>query len=309
MTQTDCLWMLNPPWKNTEINVDCLQIQPLTKSTMQKLTPFMLGLGLLCLSSCAVNQKMKDKPYILLQKENREQKTWKLVWEDDFNGLTLDSNKWSRVPVGSSDWNRHMSTVDECFEMKDGKIHLLGINNPDKNKDQRPFITGGIWSKHKFAFRYGRVEIRAKLGSAQGAWPAMWMLSEFDKYGKWPKSGEIDIMEHLNFDKIIYQTTHSDYTVNKGQKTNPPHGGTANFNPDEFHVFAVSWYPDKLVFQLDGKTTFTYPKMKDADSSQWPYDQPFFLIIDQQLGGKWVGEVNQKQLPVKMEVDWVRVYQ
>lgn len=181
----------------------------------------------LILGSCSSSKKMVGHPHIYLQQEGREDSPWKLVWMDDFNGTSLDTTKWSRIPVGNSDWNRHMSTDDRCFEMKDGTLQLLGINNPDTIRDKRPFLTGGIWSKGKFAFQYGRIEIRAKLGSAQGAWPAMWMLAELDKYGKYPRNGEIDIMEHLNFDTIIYQTTHSYYTLDMGQKQNPPHHGTA----------------------------------------------------------------------------------
>lgn len=263
----------------------------------------------LLLSACSVSQKLSEKPYVIVQKEGREAKKWKLVWEDDFDGNEIDATKWSRIPKGESDWNKHMSTVDDVFRLENGSLYLRGINNPDTTKDSRPFITGGIWSKNKFAFQYGRIEIRAKLGSAQGAWPAMWMLAELDKYGKYPLNGEIDIMEHLNYDTIIYQTTHSHYTLNLGQKDNPPHGGTATVNVNEYNVYGLSWYPDKIVFQLNGKDTFTYPRVDGVDKSQWPYDQPFFILIDQQLGGKWVGKVDQSELPVEMEIDWVKVYQ
>ena len=271
---------------------------------------YLLGLTFITLlGSCSVTQRMADKPYIHIQKENRADRKWKLIWEDNFYGTGIDTTKWSRIPKGESDWNRHMSTSDAVFRMENGSLFLLGINNPDQSSDPRPFITGGIWSKNKFAFQYGRIEIRAKLGSAQGAWPAMWMLSELDKYGKYPMNGEIDIMEHLNFDKIIYQTTHSHYTLNLGHQDNPPHSGTTAIEPDEFNVFGISWYPDRIVFQLNGKDTFTYPRVEGVDPTQWPYDQPFFILIDQQLGGNWVGKVDQTQLPVAMEIDWVRVYQ
>ena len=137
----------------------------------------------------------------------------------------------------------------------------------------------------------------------------MWMLAEYNKYGVYPKNGEIDIMEHLNFDKIIYQTTHSYYTLELKQKDNPPHHGTVSLNIDKFNTFGLEWYPDKLVFTLNGKETFRYPKIEEVDPSQWPYDQEFYILIDQQLGGEWVGKVNADDLPVQMIVDWVKVYQ
>ncbi|MDM1293072.1 glycoside hydrolase family 16 protein [Sphingobacterium sp. N143] len=270
-----------------------------------------LGLSLfyLFLSSCTVSHHPKEHAHVYLQHAGREAKKWKLVWEESFSSATLDTSKWSRIPAGGSDWNRHMSTDDVCFGWENGELILKGITNTDRSTDARPFLTGGIWSKGKFAFQYGRIEIRAKLGSAKGAWPAMWMLAELDKYGKYPKNGEIDIMEHLNFDDIIYQTTHSYYTLDLGKKDHPKHFGTAAIKAGDYNVYGISWYPDRIVFQLNGKDTFTYPRVSGVDPSQWPYDQPFYILIDQQLGGSWVGEVAPDQLPVEMRVDWVKVYQ
>ncbi|MEC5144219.1 glycoside hydrolase family 16 protein [Chitinophaga sp. 212800010-3] len=249
----------------------------------------------------------RNQQYI--QKNGAANKPWKLVWEDNFNGSSLDTSKWTRIPPGTSAWNTHMSSNDACYRLDNGLLYLRGIINPDTTVDKRPFITGGIWSKGKFAFQYGRIEIRAKLECARGAWPAMWMLAEHNKYGEYPRNGEIDIMEHLNYDSIIYQTTHSYYTLNLKQTNNPPHSGTAKLNPTDFNTFGISWYPDKIVFQVNGQDTFTYPRVEGVDPSQWPYDQPFYILIDQQLGGDWVGKVAPATLPVQMIVDWVKVYQ
>lgn len=239
----------------------------------------------------------------------RVDKVWKLVWKDDFSGKHIDTNYWSRIDKGTPDWNKHMSLGDSLVRMENGILYLRGVRNLDTLRDARPFLTGGIWSKGKFSFQYGRIEIRAKLGMAQGAWPAIWMLAEEERYGPYPKNGEIDIMEHLNFEDKIYQTTHSYYTLDLKQTENPPHGATTPVKADDYNIYAVSWYPDRLVFQLNGKDTFTYPRVKGVDASQWPYDQPFYLIIDQQLGGNWVGPVNLDHLPVEMAIDWVKLYQ
>lgn len=236
-------------------------------------------------------------------------KQWKLIWQDDFDQAGLDTTKWSKTPRGAVDWNRHMTSDPACFDLKEGNLYLKGIVNNDPAADTAPRLTGGIYSKGKFSFQYGKVEIRAKLECAQGAWPAMWMLAENKIYGNYPRNGEIDIMEHLNYDDIIYQTTHSYYTLVLKKDKTPPHYGTVKIDISKFNIFGLEWYPDKLVFTLNGKATFTYPKVESADPSQWPYDQPFYLIIDQQLGGKWVGEVNMEDLPVNMIIDWVKVYQ
>lgn len=266
-------------------------------------------LGAFLFSSCKILPAVIEDDYIYIRKKGRHDPNWKLVWKDDFNKPEIDSSKWSKVPEGTSDWNRHMSDDPACYALSDGKLFLRGIENPDTSGDKRPFLTGGIYSKGKFAFQYGKIEIRAKLGCAQGAWPAMWMLAETNKYGKYPRNGEIDIMEHLNFDTIVYQTTHSYYTLELKQENTPPHSGTAALNIDDFNTFGLEWYPDRLIFTLNGKETFRYPRLQNVDVSQWPYDQPFYILIDQQLGGGWVGAVNPGHLPVEMVVDWVKVYQ
>lgn len=151
-----------------------------------------------------------------------QQARYELVWEDNFNGPTFDEQYWSKIPRGGVDWNRHMSDADFLYEVKDGNLVLRGMVNDGKvPQDTARYITGGLYTKGKFNIGYGKVEICAKLGRAQGAWPAFWMLPE---KGEWPKGGEIDIMEHLSHDTIAYQTVHSYYTYVLKQENNPPHG-------------------------------------------------------------------------------------
>lgn len=272
-------------------------------------------LNLIILSLLSSITFAQNKPYTVndgycfIQNKNREAKEWKVVWQDDFNNAKLDTNKWTKISPNKADWGNYMTSDPICYDFEDGRILLKGIVNPDTTKDKRPYLTGGIWSKGKFAFQYGKIEIHAKLESAEGAWPAMWMLAEQKKYGAYPRNGEIDIMEHLNFENIIYQTTHSYYTLDLGKKHNPMHHGTSKIDTKKYNTFGLAWYPDKLVFSLNGVDTFTYPRIEGVDKSQWPYDQPFFILIDQQLGGSWVGDVKDKDLPVNMIVDWVKVYQ
>ena len=247
--------------------------------------------------------------YIYLQKEGREKKDWQIIWQDNFDGSELDTTKWTLIPPNTADWGNYMTSDQQCYTISDGKLFLKGINNKDTLSDPRPFLTGGVYTKGKFAFQYGKIEIHAKLECAQGAWPAMWMLSELKKYKEYPRNGEIDIMEHLNFDDIIYQTTHSYYTLELKQKDNPPYYGTTKVDIDQFNTYGLEWYPDKLVFTLNDEETFTYPRVEGVDPSQWPFDQAFYVLIDQQLGGSWVGKVNPDDLPVQMIIEFVKVYQ
>lgn len=270
---------------------------------------FILAAAAVVFFSCQSQKQSTTKTTVFIQQKEHTDGKWKLIWQDEFNGSSIDTLKWTKIPAGKSDWNKHMSSDEKCYAVKDGLLFLNGIVNTDTATDHRPYLTGGVYTKGTFSFQYGKIEIRAKLPTAQGAWPAMWMLSEQDKYGKYPRNGEIDIMEHLNFDNIIYQTVHSYYTLELKQDNNPPHYGTAKMKENDYNVFGLEWYSDKLVFTLNGVPTFTYPRKTDADKSQWPFDQPFYVMIDMQLGGNWVGKINPSHLPVSMMVDWVRVYQ
>ena len=233
---------------------------------------------------------------------------WVLVWEETFDGEVLDSTVWSRIPRGRADWANTQSLDERCLELKDGILYLKGIVNDDRTKDTAAFLTGGIWSKGKYAFRGGRIEVCAKLQAAQGAWPAIWMLP-FEQRAGWPHDGEIDLMERLNYDSIVYQTVHSHYTYDLGIKDYPAHGGTASIDPDDYNVYGVDIWPDSLGFNVNGVRTFCYTKIRTDEEGQFPFDVPQYLLIDMQLGGQWVGPVDAGDLPVEMQVDWVKHYQ
>ncbi|MDO4782255.1 MAG: glycoside hydrolase family 16 protein [Capnocytophaga felis] len=228
---------------------------------------------------------------------------WKLVWEDDFDRKDIfATGVWSKIPRGTSDWNNTMSLHESLFEIKDGNLILLGKPNDIDVSDSSEYVTGGVYTKHGKYFEYGRLEIRCKLEALQGAWPAIWMLP---KEGKWPHGGEIDIMERLNFDAFAYQTVHTQYT--QTHKDNPPHYGTAPIYPDTYNVYAVEIYPDQLRFYINEHFTFAYPRI-EGNEGQFPFGKPFYLLIDMQLGGSWVGVVPHFTQPVRMYVDWVRYY-
>ena len=208
---------------------------------------------------------------------------WVLVWEETFDGEVLDSTVWSRIPRGRADWANTQSLDERCLELKDGVLYLKGIVNDDRTKDTAAFLTGGIWSKGKHAFRGGRIEVRAKLQAAQGAWPAIWMLP-FEQRAGWPHDGEIDLMERLNYDSIVYQTVHSHYTYDLGIKDYPVHGETAPIDPDGYNVYGVDIWSDSLVFYVNGVRIFCYPKIRTDEEGQFPFDVPQYLLIDMQLG-------------------------
>lgn len=235
------------------------------------------------------------------------QPKWKLVWEDNFNSGKLDESKWNVITRGESAWKRYMSAEKDLISFENGNVVLTGRINKDNASDTSKYVTGGIDTKNKYTLTYGRIEIRAKLGSAQGAWPAFWMVP--NERQALP-GGEIDIMEHLNFDDFVYQTAHSHYTIKLGLKDTPQHYGTAKIKMGEYNVYGLEWYEDRVVWMINGEATFVYPRIKTDKEGQWQYDVPFFIMLDQQLGGPgtWPGEINDADLPVKMWIDWIKVY-
>ena len=115
-------------------------------------------------------------------------------------------------------------------------------------------------------------------------------------------------MERLNHDDFAYQTVHSTYTLDLKKDNEPPHFATGKINPDDYNVFAVELAPDSLSFFINGVHTFTYPRIDTDLPGQFPFDRPFYLLIDMQLGGSWVGKVDVNQLPVEMKIDRVSYY-
>lgn len=232
----------------------------------------------------------------------------RLVWQENFSsGNTINSAYWSKIPRGRSDWDRHMSDDPSLYEVKDGKLILRGTVNSDRSKDTARYITGGVFTKDKLYYGFGRWEVRAKLNGAQGAWPAFWLLPQG---GNWPDDGEIDIMERLNFDPIAYQTVHSHYTHTLNIKDHPKTSATGKINPDDFNTYAVELHPDSLVFFINDIKTFTYPRIETDKPGQFPFNKhKYYLLLDMQLGGSWVGAVKPEDLPVEMEIDWVRFYE
>lgn len=234
-------------------------------------------------------------------------KGWKLAWNDEFDRAnSIDTTKWAPCERGSSDWNNTMTRDPRCFVVKGGKLQLRGFVDPDSPADKPVYLTGGVTSKGKYDFKHGRIEIRARFKSAKGAWPALWLLGS---KGGWPKNGEMDIMEHLNFDDKIYQTVHSHYTQSIDKTNTPPKGATAPVKKDDFNTYGVEWDENKITFLVNGKPSHTYPRVPEKGADQWPFDGPFYIIMSMQIGGGWVGQPDAKDYPAWMEIDWVRVYE
>lgn len=234
---------------------------------------------------------------------------WKLIWQDEFSkDGKPDTSKWIFAERGKADWNCYCSDDTSTAIVRNGKLFLRGIVSKNES-DTVAYQTGCISTKSKFSFKYGKLEVKAKLAKGQGSWPAIWLLPESNEHG-WPKGGEIDVMEQLNDDTIFYQTMHSYFIDVLKHKDDPKYYTTAPFKVGEFNIFGMEWYPDRIDLLINGTKTFSYPKIEnDSTGMQWPFNQKFYILLDQALGGKWPGPVKKEDLPVSMQVDWVRVYQ
>ncbi len=237
--------------------------------------------------------------------ERRATTVYTLQRMDDFNGTTLDKSLWQRIGPGRADWDRHMSYRADLVEVKDGCLHLYGKVNNDLEADVRPVLTGGVKTQGKFAMQYGKVEVRCKFSAQKGAWPAIWMMPNKPVRG-WPADGEIDILERLNFDPFVYQTVHTAWTQKHPQQA-PTRYRCAAVEADTWNVYGFEWTPEALIWTVNGKVTHVYPKTGEHPD-QFPWTMPFYLMMDMQLGGEWVGSIDTSTLPTVMLIDWVKFY-
>jgi beta-glucanase (GH16 family) len=168
------------------------------------------------------------------------------------------------------------------------------------------YTSGRIKTEGKFSFQYGRVDVRTKLPGGDGIWPANWMLgNSFSTIG-WPACGEIDIMEYRGASPTIIQgSIHSPSsyggTVNTGYTVIP----TAE---TDFHIYSIEWDETKISFMVDYEEYYVY-EPTEYNPDTWPFDAPFFVLLNVAVGGSYGGPVNNSIFPQTMEVDYVRVYQ
>ncbi len=239
---------------------------------------------------------------------NKETPEYKTIFEDNFDqtNRTPDTTKWVVCKKGSSAWAKYLSESFDQAYVENGKLVVKA------EKIGSTYKTGGIETKKKFQFTYGKVEVCARFYTAKGGWPAIWMMP-IDGTGGWPACGEIDIMEQLNHDNFIYHTIHSYYKNTLGNNYPTP-TLKANYKVNQFNTYAIEWNSDKIIFYVNGLITLVYPNLKlndEAIKKQYPFNKDFYLILNYALGGAgtWPGEIIDSELPAKMEVDWVKVSQ
>lgn len=274
---------------------------------------------------------------------------WHLVWSDEFDAARIDPEKWTlaRDCWGGGNAERQCYTDrDSNAAVRDGLLLITArrerFTGPAYTVDQRtspdrqgratkPFTSARLDTRGKAAWRYGRIEVRARLPQGQGLWPAIWMLPEQNRFGAWAASGEIDIMEAVNLGEAcrvgepgcvdgheqgILGTLHFGGVA----PANRQRGATTAMPAplDGFHVYALDWSPQAIRWSIDG---VPYQSQHPGDWSTTasadpaaPFDQPFHLVLNLAVGGhlpegRNKGGVATAGFPKVMAVDWVRVWQ
>lgn len=249
------------------------------------------------------------------RQQARIQTRGKLVWQDEFNGSTLDYSKWEAEVNAFGGGNEELQLYTdrkENLRVEDGCLVIEARrDHPDVSGTKREYSSARVRTKHRGDWKYGRIEVRAKLAKGAGVWPAIWMLPTDEQYGGWAASGEIDIMELRGQEpNKVLGTLHygGHWPKNKytGDEFVLPSGSFA----DSFHTFAVVWTEGRIDWLVDGTHYQTQTEWDSVNGSHpAPFDQRFHLLLNMAVGGKFVGPTNEQTVfPQQMQVDWVRVY-
>lgn len=237
---------------------------------------------------------------------------WEMVWADEFNGTDWDRDVWTRCPKDTPDWAKAQWPEDESLvQVSDGALVTWARKESDTSKGNNGYVTGGIWGKGLKGFNLGmdgvqgRIDVRVKLTDAKGYWPAIWMMPNPEQ--PWAFGGEINLMEHLNSENTAYSTLH--WSLNEAGEDLKTSNSYSYMNRTQYHVFTVLILDDVLYICYDGA-----PKLQCAKSSypdrtnlNWPWDTTeYYMILDSQLGGSWVGNPTGTGLPAHMDIDYVR---
>jgi beta-glucanase (GH16 family) len=231
-----------------------------------------------------------------------------LVFSDEFEVPgSLDPAKWSyEIGYVRNHEKQYYTSRSENVRAEGGMLVIEGRKEAYLGYG---YTSASINTLGRFELRYGRVEVRAKLPTGRGAWPAIWMLGTSRAQVGWPACGEIDIMENVGFDPLrIHASVHT-AAYNHTLGTQKTASVTIARPWDDFHVYATEWYPDRVEVSLDSQRYFTF-RNEGTGARTWPFDKPQYLLINLAIGGSWGGQqgIDDAPFPKRYLVDYVRVY-
>lgn len=265
-----------------------------------------------CLMACcfvALFSACESDEYQKLDKRN-----WTLTWSDEFDGQKNqppDPKKWTydlgqgQNGWGNGEYQTYTNRPENVSLDGQGNLVITALNIPYGGAN---FSSGRINTRGLFAQKYGRFEARIQTPYGPGIWPAFWMLGENLSQAGWPQCGEIDVLElRGQTPNTVIGSLHGPGYSGGGAISRTYSLINGRFDAD-FYIYAVEWDEEKIDFFVND---YLYGRITKKDvPGEWPYDQPFFMILNVAVGGNFVGfPTNQTPFPQKMTVDYVRVYQ
>lgn len=235
---------------------------------------------------------------------------YKLVWEDTFNYEGRPKEEFWNIEVaghgfGNNEAQYYTNREKNVF-VKDGTLNIVAHKEV---YEHRNYTSAKLTTLHKKHIQYGRIEVMAKLPTGKGTWPAIWFLGTNMKDVGWPTCGEVDLMEHVGHNpEHIHFSLHS--KTNHHLIGNQP--TLALDVPgilEGFHEYRVDWSKELFIFYIDQKEIVRFYKKDYIEKSDWPFDQPFYLILNLALGGTWGGTIDDSIFPMTMSFKYVKVYE
>jgi beta-glucanase (GH16 family) len=270
-----------------------------------------LIISILFLTSVAVSG---NKHHSTAEKESKTTAKapvkWELVWEDNFDVAGLpDKNIWSYEEgyIRNNEAQYYTKERPENARVENGN---LVIEARKDNWNGHKITAASINTYGKKSMLYGRIEVKAKLPTGVGTWPAIWMLGDVFKKGTgWPACGEIDIMENVGYEPDVIHANIHTKAYNHVKGTNKGNKITIEKPYESFNVYAVEWFEDHMDFYLNDKLYFSF-KNEGTGNDVWPFDKPHYLLINFAVGGAWGGQkgVDETIFPQKYYIDYVKVY-
>jgi beta-glucanase (GH16 family) len=236
-----------------------------------------------------------------------------ITWADEFDQVGSPKADFWGYDLGGGGWGNNEKQVytkePDNVLVTNGNLEITA----KLNKDWPTYTSTRLISKGKKDFLYGRIEIKAKLPSGRGTWPAIWTLASQSAYGDtfWPDNGELDIMEHVGYDQGRVHSNIHTRAFHHSINTNKGNSSSLTDVSEKFHIYSMDWLPTSVVFKIDGVVNFEFKKESWYGWREWPFDKPQHLLLNIAVGGNWGGAqgIDDSVFPQKMLIDYVRYYE
>ena len=240
---------------------------------------------------------------------------WNIIWSDEFNGATINTNVWTydtgnggnNPGWGNSELEYYTSLSNNAY-VSNGYLNIVAQRQSTNGFN---YTSARMKSEGLFSFEYGRIEWRAKLPSGTGCWPALWMLGTNINSIGWPGCGEIDVMENNGSNSLTVQGS-----LHSGSDETAVYNYLGGDSATNFHTYTLDWALDAILFYVDGHLYETQTGWGGSTGNPYPFpfNQPFFFIMNLAIGGNYVNNPTTTQInagtkfPAQIQVDYVRIY-